>query len=660
MFTYAHYPTTSNAGTTQSATQQYVADSEVGPPASSTFATNTWQTTHSWAYDGSSYTEVSYASESFFGDFFARSYVTEQPAGARTETQVTKTVRWSSTYTEVTATQTVVPYDLTASASSSSSSTEAVGSVPGQATTRETTYPVTGETTASSIHSQTFALIVRPGFSSTFSGTASRVRTSSTYTSTQSGTTSWPIFAAGEMSSLWSHRLMVTRSLNATNYAFSTQYKPVALAFAPTATVSGVQTMPTFSAGSHSFSSLCALLTSVFYATEEAFSNTTEYSTSSLTATTNFNTVQSGSSIFVTEFITYPVSTRTITQHVITGTKFSTQSTAASFSAQGKALANSFLSEGGNFNSQYVTVGIGGTSGPVYGSFTFTPPIWRTAGGNTGMSWPPNYGGLGEAAFFAQINLGAINAGNAVYMPLIFTAPLTADSIRVSTSYGTLCWSYLSSSWRLFATMSEASTSLFSTTYTEQGDPVSYDENDNPVYETLTVTESQTVSSRMPSGSTATTEIQTAGTSLATPSVIVARVGNVSENMLGPLLPWSTHGLNEMTTFLTSRGAWFSHRLGASYTTSSSAYSAGASTQSGSFTVGTGDGVLEYPNSSLTIFSTLAAADVTSTETASGALSQFGNFRALNLSGNAKHNELSRGDFPSVNSRTYFYPVTAQ
>lgn len=660
MFTYAHYSTTSNAGTTQSVTQQYVADSEVGPPASSTFSTNTWQTTHTWAYDGSSYTEVSYASESFFGDFFARSYVTEQPAGARTETQVTKTVRWSSTYTEVTATQSVVPYDLTASASSSSSSTEAVGPAQFQATTRDTTYAITGETTGSSTHSQTFALIVQPGFSSTFSGTASRVRTSSTYTSTQSGTTSWPVFAAGEMSSLWSHRLMVTRALNATNYAFSTQYKPVALAFVPTATVTGVQTMPTLSAGSYSLSSLCNLLTSIFYGTSEGISVTNSYTSSSTyevaanppyTLTSNFT---------VNETVSYPDSTRTITQHVITGTLFSNSATSAAFSAQGKALVNSLLSEGGNLNSQYVTVGIGGTSGPVYGSFTFTPPIWRTAGGNTGMSWPPNYGGLGEAAFFAQINLGAINAGNAVYTPLILTAPLTAESIRVSTSYGTLCWSYLSSSWRLFATMSEASTSLFSTTYTEQGDPTTYDENDNPVYETLTFTESQTLSSRMPSGSTTTTEIQTAGTSLASPTAVVARVGNVTENFLGPLIPWSTHGLNEMTTFLTSAGAWFSHRLGSAYSTSSSAYSSGASTQSGSFTIGTGDGVLEYPNSSLTIFSTLPAAHVTSTATGSGVLSQFGSFRPLGLAGNAKHNELSRGDFPSVNSRTYFYPVTAQ
>jgi len=664
MFAYTHYLTTSNAGTTQSATQQYVASSEAGPPASSTFSTNTWKTTHTWAYDGSSYTEVSYASEALGGNFFARSYVTEQPAGARTETQVTKTVRWSSTYTEVTATQSVVPYDLTASASSSSSSTEAVGPAQFQATTRDTTYAITGETTGSSTHSQTFALIVQSGFSSTFSGTASRVRTSSTYTSTQSGTTTWPIFAAGEMSSLWSHRLMVTRSLNATAYVFSTQYKPVALAFVPTATVTGVQTMPSFSAGSYSLSSLCNLLTSLFYGTVEKSSNTSQYSTSSLTVTTNFVTAQTGSSIFVTEFSTYASSTRTVTQHVITGTLFSNSATSAAFSAQGKALVNSLLSEGGNFNSQYVTVGIGGTSGPVYGSFIFTPAISWTGGG--------------FAPFFAQINLDVINAGGAVYTPLIYTRRLTSENVRVLSSYGTLCWSYLYSSWRLFATMSEASTSLFSTTYTEQGDPTTYDENDNPVYETLTVTESQTLSSRMPSGSTATTEIQTSGTSLASPTAVVGRTAspiytipgqNSGEPVaLGPLIPWSTHGLNEMTTFLTSAGAWFSHRLGSAYSTSSSAYSSGASTQSGSFTIGTGDGVLEYPNSSLTIFSALPAAHVTSTATASGPLHSFGSWRFFaspvyggnGVAGNAKHNELSRGDFPSVNSRTYFYPVTAQ
>lgn len=624
MFAYTHYLTTSNAGTT-------VTD------------TNGYRKTHTWAYDGSSYTEHNMESGLFYvGHVLNLVSVNSSvviPAGARTETQVIKSASWSTTYGDPTS-------------SSSSSSTEAVGPAQFQATTRDTTYAITGETTASSTHSQTFALLFKQdSYTSWFSGTASRVRTSSTYTSTQSGTTSWPVFAAGEMSSLWSHRLMVTRSLNATNYGFSTQYKPVALAFVPTATVTGVQTMPSFSAGSYSLSSLCNLLTSLFYGTVEKTSNTSQYSTSSLTVTTNFATAQSGSSIFVTEFSTYASSTRTVTQHVITGTLFSNSATSAAFSAQGKALVNSLLSEGGNFNSQYVTVGIGGTSGPVYGSFIFTPAISWTDGG--------------QAPFFAQINLNYLNAVYAVYTPLIYTSRLTSENVRVGVSYGTLCWSYLSSSWRLFATMSEASTSLFSTTYTEQGDPTTYDENDNPVYETLTVTESQTLSSRMPSGSTTTTEIQTAGTSLASPTAVVARVTNVTENFLGPLIPWSTHGLNEMTTFLTSAGAWFSHRLGSAYSTSSSAYSSGASTQSGSFTIGTGDGVLEYPNSSLTIFSALPAAHVTSTATGSGPLHSFGSWRFFaspvwggnGVAGNAKHNELSRGDSPSVNSRTFFYPI---
>lgn len=629
MFAYTHYLTTSNAGTT-------VTD------------TNGYRKTHTWAYDGSSYTEHNMESGPFYvGDVLNLVSVNSSvviPAGARTETQVIKSASWSTTYGDPTS-------------SSSSSSTETVGTVQGQATTRDTTYAITGETTGSSTHSQTFALIVQPGFSSTFSGTASRVRTSSTYTSTQSGTTSWPVFAAGEMSSLWSHRLMVTRSLNATNYAFSTQYKPVALAFVPTATVTGVQTMPSFSAGSYSLSSLCNLLTSIFYGTSTGISVTNSYTSSSTFEVTAGTSVQTQTSNFtVNETVSYPDSTRTITQHVITGTLFSNSATSAAFSAQGKALVNSLLSEGGNFNSQYVTVGIGGTSGPVYGSFIFTPAISWTGGG--------------VAPFFAQINLDVINAGGAVYTPLIYTRRLTSENVRAGVSYGTLCWSYLSSSWRLFATMSEASTSLFSTTYTEQGDPISYDTNDNPVYETLTVTESQTLSSRMPSGSTATTEIQTSGTSLASPTAVVGRTAspiytipgqNAGEPVaLGPLIPWSTHGLNEMTTFLTSAGAWFSHRLGSAYSTSTSAYSSGASTQSGSFTIGTGDGVLEYPNSSLTIFSALPAAHVTSTATGSGVLSQFGSFRPLGLAGNAKHNELSRGDFPSVNSRTYFYPVTAQ
>lgn len=626
MFAYTHYLTTSNAGTT-------VTD------------TNGYQKTHTWAYDGNSYTEQNLESGSFYvGDVLNLVSVNSSvviPAGARTETQVVKSASWSTTYGSP-------------SSSSSSSSTEAVGPAQFQATTRDTTYAITGQTTGSSVHSQTFALILRPGFSSTFSGTASRVRTSATYTSTQSGTTTWPVFAAGEMSSLWSHRLMVTRSLNATNYAFSTQYKPVAVAFAPTATASGVQTMPTFSAGSHSLSSLCNILTTLFYGTVEKSTFTSVYSTSSLTVTTNFVTAQSGTSIFVTEFSTYASSTRTATQHVITGTLFSNSSTAAALSAQGKALVNSLLSGGGNFNSQYVTVGIGGTSGPVYGSFVFTPSISWTGGG--------------QAPFFAQINLDIINAAGAVYTPLVYTGRVTSENVRVSTSYGTLCWSYLSSSWRLFATMSEASTSLFSTTYTEQGDPISYDENDEPVYETLTITESQAISSRMPSGSTATTEISTAGTTLASPTAVVGRTaspiytvpGQNSGDLviLGPLIPWSTHGLNEMTTFLTSNGAWFSHRLGSSYTTSSSAYGSGSSTQSGSFTIGSGDGVLEYPNSSLTIFSSMAAAHVTQSSTGSGLLYQFGSFRPLGLAGNAKHNELSRGDFPSVYSRTFLYPVT--
>lgn len=593
MFLYNHYLTTSNAGTTIRATATFPGEA-------------TSHTTHTWAYDGSSYTEASHTSGV---PNHAVSYQTVHPAGPQSGTQVTQSIRWSESYTLYTNTTFPTLASDSATSSSTSSSTAALDSAVGRSTTRDTTYAITGETTASSTHSQTFAFINQSGLTSTFSGTASRVRTSATYSSSQSGTTSWPVFIGAQMDSFWSYRVMVTRSRAATNYSFSTQYHPVAFAWVPTATVSGVQPMLSLSAGSYSYASLCDVITS---------------------STVNTGTITQA---------------RSSTSHVITGTLFSVANPSFGVSYAGKTPAGPFF-------------GTLVSAGPVYEAYSFNPPVWRVNGNsiseyNVQYTFPNAH-----PDFFAPVAVEGYDFGYFLYLPKIHTTRNTEEGLRASRSYATLCWSYLSSAWRLFASLSQASTSEVIVTYTELGDVTSYDEeNEIYYYETLTYTESWTASSRMPSGSTTTTEIQTAGTSASTPTVTVARTSPT------PAVPWSTHGLNQISSYLTSAAAWFSHRVGSTYATSSTLHAGTVSTQSGSFTIGTGDCVLDYPVSSLTVFSALPAKSVSSslTGTASG-LYEFGSFRFMTdggpgLLGNAKFNALSRGDPPAVSSRGFFPPI---
>jgi hypothetical protein len=658
MFTYHHYLTTSNAGTTGSATQRYVASSDLS--GNSTFSTKTSHTTHTWAYDGNSYTEYS---ETYGDSPNAHKYSTLLPAGARSESNVTKSVSWSITYVSFPTS------GGTASASSSSSSTATVP--PGQdlgspgtfltefrQTTSDTTYVITGQTTASSVHSVTFAYALASSLASLLSATTSRVRTTATYTSTQSGTTTGQIYAGEHMGSLSSFRFFVTRGQQ--YISPSTYLKPVAIGFLATGTALQANPAVSFSHGSHSFDSLCQVLTSIFYNTSVGISITSSYTSSSTFNVAGTDTEIKTSNFTVNETESYSHSTATITQHVVTGTTFAEQNTTFSFLASGKAFANSLLSEGGNFNSSYVTFWTQGSSGPVYGSFRLSPPVW-TANGNSINFYNGQDNPNVWAGYYAN-SFGSV--------PIIFTKPKTDSYWRVSRDFATLCWSYLSSSWRLFATLSQASTSEVVVSYTEQGDVISYDENDEPVYETITVQESWTASSRHSSGSTTTLEISTSGTSLATPTTTTSRIGNAywspgdfanTEALLGPIVPWTAHGLNQYTTSLLSKAAWYSYANSTQPSTVSAAWSSGASTQSGSFAMGSGAGFVTYANSALSRHVPIPAKLYTASGTASGKMADFGGNRFVtnaNYSlGNAKFNQLARSEFVEVNSRTFLAAV---